>query len=53
MAAKYSACFPDITAASFIFYSPEQKFDKETNASEALRTLYYFLCVIFNYFTGI
>lgn len=39
MAAKYSAFFPAITAPSFIFYSPEQNANKETNASEAFRTL--------------
>jgi len=46
MVAKYPALFPDITSPSFIFYSLEQNADKETNASEALRTLQHFLYII-------
>lgn len=49
----FSLFFPDITAPSFIFYSLEQNVDKETNASEALRTLQHFLCIIFNNFTDL
>ncbi len=53
MAAKYSAFFPDITVPSFIFYPLEQNVDKETNASEASRTLQHFLCSIFKYLTDL